>query len=384
MLDPASMFGAPMASVAHNASLSPNRFAYIDALRGYAILAVIAFHVSYNVAGLDASVRRFLSAGSAGVQLFFVVSALTMILSWKARSDGVRSFYIRRLFRIAPMFWLSIPMFLVLRGFVPAQWSTNGTSWGDVLASVFFVNGWHPESINNVVFGGWSVAVEMTFYLIFPVLVFSLRSLNSALVALIGTAVLALVLNPLAAKFWSEMSPSLPATQIDMFTLLWFWNQLPVFVVGICVYFLLRDVTVSPGLASIGIFASVGMAGLIKFIPVPALEHVAYALCFGVLTFCLGKGAGKLLVNRVICEIGKVSFSAYLWHSIVLSLLFRAPRWTKPLGLYDPTNGVPFYVCLFIGVTAITFALSAFTYRFVERPMIAIGNRVARSVAIRP
>ena len=144
------------------------------------------------------------------------------------------------------------------------------------------------------------------------------------------------------------------------------------------------DVTVAPVLLSLGVVLSIVLAGIIKFWSVGRLETVLYALCFGLLTFCLGKGAGKVLVNRVICQIGKVSFSAYLWHSVVLSLLFRAPRWTKPLGLDDPTNGIPFYICLFVGVTAITVALSAITYRFVERPMIAIGNRVARSVAIPP
>ena len=374
----------PETMTQHDATHAPDRYAFIDALRGYAILAVIAFHVSYNVTNLDASFRRFASAGSAGVQLFFVVSALTMMLSWHARADGIRAFYIRRVFRIAPMFWLSIPVFLALRGFVPWHWSTSGTSWGDVVASIFFVNGWHPESINNVVFGGWSVAVEMTFYLVFPVLVFFLRSLKRALAALIGAVLLLSALNPLAAQLWSLWSPGMPATQIDMFTLLWFWNQLPVFIVGIGVFFLLRDVNATPALLSLGIILSIGLAGMIKFFPFAGLETVMYALCFGLLTFCLGKGAGKVLVNRVICQIGKVSFSAYLWHSVVLSLLFRAPRWTKPLGLYDPTNGIPFYICLFIGVTAITVLLSAFTCRFVERPMIAIGNRVARSAAIRP
>ena len=84
----------------------------------------------------------------------------------------------------------------------------------------------------------------------------------------------------------------------------------------------------------------------------------------------------------MICLIGKVSFSAYLWHSVVLNLLFRAPRWTKPLGLDNPENGNLFYVGLFLGVTVVTVALSAITYRYVERPMIAIGNRVVKSAAI--
>lgn len=57
------------------------------------------------------------------------------------------------------MFWLAIPFFLLLNGKAPA--------W-EVATIALFVHGFHPQSINSVVPGGWSIAVEMTFYAVFP------------------------------------------------------------------------------------------------------------------------------------------------------------------------------------------------------------------------
>ena len=61
---------------------------YIDALRGYAILGVVAVHASIAVPDLEWPLRFLAEQGARGVQLFFVVSALTLMLSWHARDDG--------------------------------------------------------------------------------------------------------------------------------------------------------------------------------------------------------------------------------------------------------------------------------------------------------
>ena len=88
---------------------------WIDSLRGYAILLVIAVHAT-QVCKLPEVVQTFLNQGARGVQLFFVVSAVTLMMSWRARQDGVLAFYKRRFFRIAPMWWLAIIFWVLLQG----------------------------------------------------------------------------------------------------------------------------------------------------------------------------------------------------------------------------------------------------------------------------
>jgi peptidoglycan/LPS O-acetylase OafA/YrhL len=56
------------------------RFAYIDALRGYAILGVLLVHTG-QYSGFDSQA----AFGARGVQLFFVASALTLMFSWHER-----------------------------------------------------------------------------------------------------------------------------------------------------------------------------------------------------------------------------------------------------------------------------------------------------------
>lgn len=95
-------------------------YRYIDALRGYAILLVMACHASQTRVQLGELGRTLLNQGARGVQLFFVASALTLSISWTSKNDGPLRFYIRRFFRIAPMFWLGIVVFVWLDGFGPS------------------------------------------------------------------------------------------------------------------------------------------------------------------------------------------------------------------------------------------------------------------------
>lgn len=84
-----------------------NRFEYIDAMRGLAIFLVMVVHAGSR-AGVDGYLRLFTEAGQYGVQLFFVVSAYTILLSLDRRRTGdprlMQNFFIRRLFRIIPVY----------------------------------------------------------------------------------------------------------------------------------------------------------------------------------------------------------------------------------------------------------------------------------------
>ena len=156
------------------------KYDFIDALRGIAILGVILVHSSQWVAPTHATLLFVMHEGARGVQLFYVASALTLCMSWMARSSHenfpVRNFYIRRLFRIAPMFYIAILIYTFLNGFAPAYWSPNGIEWWFIPLTVSFLHGFHPETITSVVPGGWSIAVEMSFYLILPFLLIHIKS----------------------------------------------------------------------------------------------------------------------------------------------------------------------------------------------------------------
>jgi peptidoglycan/LPS O-acetylase OafA/YrhL len=86
--------------------MDPKKLLYIDTMRGWAILMVIACHQALYFGNLSPPVRLLASYGQTGVFLFFVVSAFTLCKSTIQRteeSNATRNFFIRRYFRIAPL-----------------------------------------------------------------------------------------------------------------------------------------------------------------------------------------------------------------------------------------------------------------------------------------
>ena len=93
--------------------MSENRIELFDFLRGLAIFLVIINHVPYHSYNFenqsDYIVKNFLLFGTYGVQLFYIVSACTLFRSIKLRDEkNYKAFFIRRFFRIAPIFYIGI------------------------------------------------------------------------------------------------------------------------------------------------------------------------------------------------------------------------------------------------------------------------------------
>jgi peptidoglycan/LPS O-acetylase OafA/YrhL len=94
---------------------SHTKLDYIDALRGYAILGVVAVHSLMGKSHVFGS--SIIGIGAKGLQLFYMMSAFTLMLSFKntsVKNNSNLNFFIRRFFRIAPMFYLAIILWLYL------------------------------------------------------------------------------------------------------------------------------------------------------------------------------------------------------------------------------------------------------------------------------
>ena len=364
--------------------MSPGRYAYIDALRGYAILAVMAVHASSAAADWEGVGRSIVNQGARGVQLFFVASALTLMMSWQARHDGAIRFYIRRFFRIAPMFWLGMCYFLWCDGFSPRYFAPRGIDWNHVVLTGLFLNGWHPEYITSIVRGGWSIAVEMTFYVVFPALMRIVKGWRSGIVVFIAASILA---NLVLLGLWflkGSLWPGVPDYLMGTFLSLWFPSQLPVFLIGFLLYFWIRDYSGRLSISRLRAILGISLVAmlLLSLVPFPVSRvgnslYVMYAICFALFSFCLANGALTILVNRYICYLGKVSFSAYLWHFAIISYIEHSPRVSGPIFGLTGEHGFLFFIGFFAGLVTLTVLFSTLTYRGIELPFIRLGNRVA-------
>ena len=349
--------------------MTPQRYAYIDAMRGYAILLVIAVHSSQYFSDLPYAVRTLADQGARGVQLFFVASAMTLCMSWQARNDGSVPFYVRRFFRIAPMYYLSIPLFLWVRGFGPSIYAPDGIGWRHVVMATTFTHGLMPDTITSVVPGSWSIADEMMFYAIFPLLMLGLDRIRFVTAALAVMAAVWVCFGIQRNAYAYAMQIADPAWRAawGTFLYLWFVQQMPCFLFGMLAFKWMAEGRAVRWPAMVVLLSVLAMV-LVAFFP--TLPYVGrgglptqYGFIFAIFALGLAHWQPWFLVNPVIGWIGKVSFSAYLVHLWVIST-FPVPH----------AN----YAEAFAALTAITIAISSVTYLVIEEPFNQLGRRLAK------
>ncbi|TFF34510.1 acyltransferase family protein [Mucilaginibacter psychrotolerans] len=151
------------------------RLPYITILRAIAILSVLVIHVklqSINTEYIHPYINSLMNAGARGVQLFYMLSAFTLFLSFSKKGTNLPNYFARRFFRIAPLYYLAIAYYLWQDGFGPRYWLGDAQyiSTANILSNFTFVNGFNPYWITSIVPGGWSVTIEVMFYCIFPLL----------------------------------------------------------------------------------------------------------------------------------------------------------------------------------------------------------------------
>ncbi len=150
----------------------PQRIEALDALRGLLALAVALYHLltvlGFHLQGSDPLWQRGLAKfGAYGVQSFFILSGFAFFqvhgdlpLEWRA----LGRFALQRFLRLAPLFYLVMGLNLLFA--LPAASFATPRLVGENLLLLFgFI---HPN--HALVTGGWSIGVEVVFYVAFPLL----------------------------------------------------------------------------------------------------------------------------------------------------------------------------------------------------------------------
>lgn len=361
----------------------------IDALRGYAILIVIAVHTLGHVPDLAWPAKRVLTMGFYGVQLFFLASAVTLMMSWHRSADpfGPRSlkFLVRRFFRIAPLYWMAVVFYWFAYQIQAEQFSLQL-----LLATLFFYNAWSPYLIPTVpgwtpVPGGWSIGVEFCFYFTFPLIATLVTSLRRALVFV----ALSLGVMLAASHFGQGLYPEIGPEERANFLYFWPPNQLVVFALGFLLYHLIKDEStrrriiaspISADLASLAMLGatlavalSIGLNKLFDWNQGLPPTHLLMTLCFVPWALVLILKPSGRVINRAITGLGKVSFSAYVLHFAVLKYTSQLLHQLWPLaktGVYSVA-----FEAVFLGLALVLIrAIGEASYRLIEQPFIDLGK----------
>lgn len=218
------------------------RLDYIDALRGWAILGVLVAHASQSVGALSEKISAFVKYGPMGVRLFFLISALTIFITLDKKKDikeeRVNYFFLKRFLRIAPMYYLAIIYYSITSLIFYQQIDFKG-----LFSNLFFVHGLWPDTINTYVPGGWSITVEIFFYCLIPFIIRKINNLNQAVSFLIISYIFRFIAIYLTRRLIGNEGIN------GEFLYLFFPNQLPIFAVGIILYFVIikkETIEISP------------------------------------------------------------------------------------------------------------------------------------------
>jgi peptidoglycan/LPS O-acetylase OafA/YrhL len=354
---------------------------HIDSLRGIAILMVILVHTSQGAGAISSPLGFLIGYGQMGVQLFFVISAYTLCFSMERRREErfpIAGFFIRRFFRIAPLYYIGILFYLIWYGIEMTHSGSfmlsKNYSLPNILANVFFIHSFHPEAINSIVPGGWSVGTEMAFYACFPILYWITSKLKHNHLLLLLMPLVALAVNILVQ---TVMQWEVENSDFIYFNLI---NQLPVFLVGIALFWIeksgaLQRLTWKADLLG---FACFSLASLIlwklhppyAFSCTPLLSGISFIFLYDLFT-------KKPWLNlSLLMKIGRISFSAYIFHFVFSwsfsEFLSARLRETVP---------VPLVLAICLTTTlCFTYGIALFTENAIERKGIDLGKKLIQQL----
>lgn len=341
---------------------------YIDCLRGIAIIMVILTHVVLSTRGLNSNFYYVAAYGKMGVQLFFFLSAYTLCLSMSGRNDGVSAFYIRRYFRIAPIYYTGIFIyyfvFLYARSHPSPLPLFGSYNRGNVICNILLLHGLVPAANNTVVPGGWSIGTEILFYLLFPFLFNLYRTVTSKSIYWV-IPLLAFVIT-YAAALTLLLCFNINVYRHDGFYYYSIINQLPVFLTGMSFYFLKPKFKQISSYLYLPLFCVLfGASFIISFhlnydtVFFPFIASLSFIFLF------LFFETRPVFNFKTLQKTGRLSFSVYIIHFIFCWLY---------AGLKFPIN--PYLSCfasLVINLV-LSVTVAGFSQKFIEKPGIELGK----------
>jgi peptidoglycan/LPS O-acetylase OafA/YrhL len=357
----------------------------LDGIRGLAIALVIMYHFGgFEGRGpLEKLLSSVFGFGWSGVDLFFVLSGFlitNILLETKTCTNYFRIFYLRRVLRIFPLYFLVI--FIFFHVVVPVAHShhkllvlaTQTEPWYWIYLANWPIG--HHNSI-SVLVPYWSLSVEEQFYAVWPMVVFlsSRKVLACIAAAIIATAfVLRCVYSP---------SPG------GIFVYVWTPLRMDALALGaLCgLVYRNREWSAMSGRWLTPLAASAAVMLILIFVwsgttsgDAPPIQRYGF-LMLGVLYSCLvlssaiGSQSGSLsrvLTAKPLVRLGTVSYGVYVLHYFFVFLLGALVPQLRPLSAV-PTVARSFLLIVVGG--GLSYGVAEVSWRLFEKPILRLKRR---------
>ncbi len=350
------------------------RLLYIDSLRGISAIAVAYFHLllymkkfglikNYFDHYLAILITDFFGLGKIAILIFFMISGFVIPFSiTKYRAHNMKRFIITRFFRLYPAYWLSILCFIIVM-----LYKNNVIDWNLILINLTMMQAFFMQSDLIGVF--WTLQIELIFYFLCSMLFITNKLNNNKFIfySSFFFLICALILSLFRYISGFKLPVALPlALSIMFFGMLW-RN-----------YIIDNDQT-SKTLCYKIIF--------ILFALLPIICLLAYNKDYGnnetwyryvtsyygaILLFILCTTSLKIQ-NVLTIFLGKISYSIYLLHPLLLLLLNKEICTTL-------LTHLPLQIIL-ISSLAIIILCATLSFYLVENNALIIGKRIIKRYA---
>jgi peptidoglycan/LPS O-acetylase OafA/YrhL len=354
----------------------------LDGLRGTAILLIVLYHNFKPIDTPGSDLLTFL--GWISVDLFFALSGFLItdiLLKTAGRKDFLRNFYVRRILRIFPLYYLSLILFLYIVPWLHLHFDVKYYSdnqawlWGYLQNWLFVVKAQdQTNSLNHF----WTLAVEEQFYLLWPLVILLFRKPKYLLIFI---STLFVIVPMLRLWVWNKHFPGLHYFNLFTFT------RIDSICIG-CIIALMqrvnREFLKRFTLPLIIFFSAVNIIFYLynrhHQFTFPHLALVGYssiAVMFGLVVNAAISGKTKLINlvfnTRILKFFGKISYGFYIFHWPVYLLLYPdLIVWMNGMAIGWLSE---FVVSLLVSMAAI--AISWLSFKYYESFFLKLKDKFA-------
>ncbi len=345
----------------------------LDGVRGIAIIVVMIFHLEWIINAIGPYVK----GGFLGVDIFFVLSGflITSILLVEYERTSMlslKNFYVRRSLRLMPALWLFIICFYIfgphmLPGF---NEKVQEGPYDFVYALTYTMN-WvsATDSVTNLNLNHtWSLSIEEQFYILWSLILFKSfsekRSRKTIFFLTVGLIMALGISRAVRAALGSNTRILYYSTDTRIDSLLvgcatsmiFIWGLIPQKRLKTIWFKVLLWVSIIASVICVATFSHVDVALFIYGLPVFTLSN---AVIIYWLVTTEGTLLHKLLENRFLGWIGKISYGLYLWHFFLYD--------------YAKNTFADRFTQVFVGIT-MAFTISALSYYLLEQPFLRLKH----------
>ena len=329
----------------------------LDGLRGIAVISVIFYHVFQ------------FRPGWMGVDLFFVLSGFlisSILLDTKNSPGYFRNFYVKRVLRIFPLYYLSLTLF-----FLPFLIRHGKSVAAETLPYFAYVqnisftikNQW-PVDWLSPLNHFWSLAIEEQFYLFFPLLIYAIRDKLLPVVCTI------LILLTIACRLWFFFG-----LKNEVGCYVFTFCRIDSLLIGtMAALYARRYTTIRMEYFVLILAAVIFIASVNMDFASPLYSTIGFtcnALFFAfILLFSLSPNnyLSRIFSSSVLRHFGKYSYGLYVFHHIYFILInYTASNYFIAPGIMQKM--VPMFTL------AATYISALLSFHFFETPFLRLKKR---------